>query len=106
MRIKSDTCGYPAEEPVPGSAHEREVFVIENLTAESGACATHQLTIYRFSESPPTAGVIDVSVCDVAPADGAAPETVAGFVTRFGGDATVLGTPATGGLALLYRSPR
>lgn len=117
MRIKTDICGYPAEEPAPGSGQEREVFVIESLAAENGACASHQLTIYNFSldgtapvggpDTPPAAGVIDVSFWEVASADaGAEPDALAGLVTRFGGEPTVLGTPATGGLALLYQSTR
>ena len=94
MRIKTDTGDCPADVAVPGSSQEREVFVIGNLVAESGACATHQLTVYDFSPDG-TAGVIDVSFWDVDSAD---------LVTRTGGDPTVLGTPATGGLALLYQS--
>lgn len=84
----------PAGELVPGSSQEREVFVIENLAAENGACATHQLTVYEFSTDG-TAGVIDVSFWDIDSAD---------LATRIGGDSTVLGTPATGELALLYQS--
>ena len=115
MRMKTDISGSPTEEPVPGSAHEREVFVIENLATENGGCASHQLTIYRFSldgttpvdgpDAPAAAGVIDVSFWDVASADaGAEPDALAALVTRLGGDPTILGTPATGGLALLYQS--
>jgi len=115
MRIKTHICGSPAEESIAGSRQEREVFVIENLAAENGDCASHQLTIYNFSldgtappdgsDAPPAAGVIDVSFWEVASAGaGAEPEALAGLVSRFGDDPTVLGTPATGGLALLYQS--
>ena len=117
MRIKIDTGGCPADVAVPGSSQEREVFVIGNLAAEHGACASQQLTIYNFSiggtalpggpDAPFAAGVIDVSFCELASADGGpAPEALASLVTRLGGEPTVLGTPATGGLALLYQSPR
>jgi len=113
MRIKTDISGCPAEEPVPGSALERELFVIENLVAESGTSASHQLTIYNFSpdgtappdepDAMPTAGVIDVSFWEVASADAdAESQLLTGFGPPFEGKLTVLATPATGGLALLY----
>jgi hypothetical protein len=117
MRIKTHICGSPAEESIAGSSQELEVFVIENLAAENSAGSSHYLTIYNFSpdgtappddlDAVPTAGVIDVNFWEVASADAdAESQLLTGFGPPFEGKLTVLATPATGGLALLYQSPR